>query len=79
LLRGEAHVTLCDPRGVQIQSQEAVVAFADMLAHPAARSRRLAYVVNATLVRMQLKRLTMRNDAAYFPDPVAAEVWLFQA
>jgi len=78
-LRGEAHVTLCDTRGVQIQSQEAVAAFADMLAHPAARSRRLAYVVDATLARMQIKRLTARDDAAYFPDAAAAEAWLFQA
>ena len=78
-LRGGAHVALWDTRGVQIQSQEGVAAFADMLVHPAARSHRLAYVAGATLARMQIKRLTARDDAAYFPDPAAAEVWLFRA
>jgi hypothetical protein len=78
-LAGAPHVTLCDTRGVQIQSQAAVAAFTEMLANPAARSRRLAYVVDATLARMQIKRLTARADAAFFQDPAAAEAWLFEA
>lgn len=74
---GAAHVTLCDTRGVQIQSQEVVTAFADMLAHPVARSRKLAYVIDATLARMQIRRLTARDDARYFDTVIAAEAWLF--
>lgn len=77
-LGGQAHLTLCDTRGVQIQSQEAVRSFSDMLAHPAARSRRLAYVVDAALAQIQIKRLTDRVDAAYFRDLESAETWLFE-
>jgi len=77
-LRGQGHVTLCDTRGVQIQSQEVVRSFSDMLAHPAARSRRLAYVVDAALAQIQIKRLTDRVDAAYFRDLESAETWLFE-
>lgn len=77
-LDGQGHVTLCDTRGVQIQSQEAVRSFSDMLAHPAARSRRLAYVVDAALAQIQIKRLTDRVDAAYFRDLESAETWLFE-
>lgn len=71
------HVTLCDTRGVQIQSQDAVAAFTAMLDNPAARSRRLAYVVDAALARMQIRRLTERSDAGYFDTVEAAEAWLF--
>jgi hypothetical protein len=67
------HVTLCDTRGVQIQSQDAVAAFTAMLDNPAARSRRLAYVVDAALARMQIRRLTERSDAGYFDTVEAAE------
>lgn len=73
---GEAHVTICDTRGVHIQSQEAVAAFSDMLAHPAARSRRLAYVSDTALAQIQIRRLTARDDAAYFHDIASAEQWL---
>lgn len=78
-LAGRPHVSICDARGVQIQSKEAVAAFADMLAHPAARSRRLAFIVDATLARMQIKRLTARDESsAYFTDDAGAEAWVFE-
>lgn len=76
-LAGRPHVTICDTRGVQIQSAGAGAAFETMLANPEARSRRLAYVIDAALAQMQIKRITAREDAAYFRTYEEAEAWVF--
>lgn len=71
------HLTLNDVRGMKIQPQQAVAAFQEMLADPAYRSRRLAFIVAPTLARGQLARaLAGRADAALFEDPAEAEAWL---
>lgn len=73
------HVTLNDVREMKIQSQEIVDAFREMLADPAYRSRRLAFVVSPTLARTQLARAIASRDAQCFEDPAAAEAWLLGA
>ncbi|HYD11397.1 MAG TPA: hypothetical protein VEC11_00970 [Allosphingosinicella sp.] len=70
------HLTLNDLRGMKIQSQEGVAAFRDMLADPAFRSRRLAFVAAPTLARSQLVRALDGRDARCFDEPGEAEAWL---
>ena len=72
------HMTLNDLSGMKIQSQEGVAAFRDMLADPAYRSRRLAFVAGRTLARSQLSRaLDGRDNARFFDSVAEAEAWLF--
>jgi hypothetical protein len=71
-----AHVTINDIRDMKIQSQEIVDAFREMLAQPAYRSRRLAFIVSPTLARTQLMRAIAGRNARCFEDPWAAEAWL---
>lgn len=72
-----AHVTLNDIRGMDIQSHDIVDAFRAMLAAPDYRSRRLAFVVANTLARSQALRAIESRDARWFTDSVLAEAWLF--
>lgn len=71
------HLTLNDLRGMNIQSQEVVAAFRDMLADPAYRSRRLAFVADRTLARSQLMRALQTREAQCFEDMATAEAWVF--
>jgi hypothetical protein len=71
------HVTINDIRDMKIQSQEIVDAFREMLADPAYRSRRLAFVVSATLARTQVGRALANRRARIFEDFWSAESWLF--
>jgi hypothetical protein len=71
------HITLNDLRGMKIQSQDVVSAFREMLADPAYRSRRLAFVAGQTLARSQLMRALDGRDARCFDNPEDAEAWLF--
>lgn len=73
------HLSLTDVREVQIQSQDIVSAFGQVLADPAYRSKRLAFVTPTSLARMQLHRvISQRADGSTrcFTDPVAAEHWV---
>jgi hypothetical protein len=70
------HLTLNDLRDMKIQAQESVELFRDLLADPAFRSRRLAFVIGRTLARTQLGRALDRRYARTFEDPWAAEAWL---
>ena len=72
-----AHVTLNDIRGMDIQSHDIVDAFRAMLAAPDYRSRRLAFVVANTLARSQALRAIESREARWFTDTVQAEAWLF--
>ena len=71
------HLSLTDTRGIAIQSQEMVARWGRILADPAYRSRRLAFVTGSTLARMQLQRAIGSRDARVFLDPAEAEAWLF--
>lgn len=70
------HLALTDVRGLKIQSQEMVAAFAEVLADPRTRARRLAFVAASTLARQQLSRAIGRRDARCFLDADEAEGWL---
>ena len=71
------HLTLNDVRGMSIQPRDAVAGFQAMLADPAHRSRRLAFVVAPTLARGQLARaLSDRGETRMFEDLREAEAWL---
>jgi len=74
--RPNQHMTLNDLRSMKIQSQEVVTAFREMLADPAFRSRRLAFVAAQTLARSQLMRALNGRDARCFDSIGEAEAWL---
>lgn len=71
------HLTLNDLREIKIQAQESVEIFRTMLADPAYRSRRLAFVIGKTLARTQLGRALDQRYARCFEDTATAEAWLF--
>lgn len=71
------HVTLADTSRIAIQTQDMVARWGGILADPAYRSRRLAFVVGSTLARMQLQRAIGSRHAQVFTDHAAAETWLF--
>lgn len=73
------HLTINDIRDMKIQSQEMVDAFRDLLADPAYRSRRLAFVAGPTLARTQAMRALADRQAQCFEDFWSAESWLFAA
>jgi hypothetical protein len=72
------HVTLTDLRALKILPQDTVAAFQALLADPATRARRIAFVVAPTLVRSQLMRALAGRDSRCFLDPAEAEAWLFE-
>jgi hypothetical protein len=71
------HVTLNDLRAMKVQAQDVVAAFQNLLADPAYRSRKLAFVVDRTLARSQLMRALSGRTAKCFENRVEAEQWLF--
>lgn len=71
-----AHLTLNDIRGMTGQPNTTVDAFAEMLAAPEYRSRRLAFVVGPNLARTQVLRALANRAGRCFTDPAAAEAWL---
>jgi len=75
-LPANAHMTLNDVRRMKIQSPEMVEAFRTMLADPAYRSRRLAFVAGPTLARSQLMRALSGRDAQCFETVEEAETFL---
>lgn len=72
------HVTLVDMRQVHIQSQESVAAFERVLAKPRYRARRLGFVVERSLSRMQVQRVAASRDARFFLTVAEAESWLME-
>ncbi len=71
------HLTLNDLTGMKVQSQDVVGTFQSLLADPAYRSRKLAFVVDRTLARSQLMRALNGRDAKCFENKLDAEKWLF--
>ena len=72
------HVTLADVRAMQIQAQDIVTAWGDVLSGAAYRSRKLAFVQASSLARMQLQRAAAMRDVRYFTAVAEAEAWLFE-
>ena len=77
--RPKSHVTLCDLTACKLSTPEIVEDFRQMVGDPRYASRRLAFVVEASLARMQLRRVVQRDDVAYFTDVADAERWLSAA
>lgn len=77
-LNGYGHLTLADIREMAIQAQDIVIAFADFMASPTTRSRKLAFICGSTLARLQAQRLTTRADVQFFQSAFAAEAWLLE-
>jgi hypothetical protein len=73
------HCTITDVRDMKIQAQDIVGMFQDMLADPAYRSRRLAFVTAPTLARPQLLRAIGARGARVFDTVEAAEAWVLAA
>lgn len=71
------HLSLADLRGFKIQSREVIEQFGVLLAAPEYRSRRLAFVLEPTLLRSQVQRLITHRTARCFDSPANAEAWLF--
>ena len=71
------HVTLIDTSAMKVQSQDMVAAFRDVLADPTLHSRRLAFVVDPTLLRSQVRRALDGRAAQWFASKTMAEAWLF--
>jgi hypothetical protein len=71
------HLTINDITGMKVQSQEMVASFQAVLANPAHRSRRLAFIVSRTLARSQVMRALNGRHARCFENRAEAEAWLF--
>jgi len=77
-LRAPGHLTLVDIRNMKIQPQAVVEAFSSLLASADVRSRRLAFVCNSTLARLQAQRLTDREGVKFFDNEADAETWILE-
>lgn len=75
------HVTLYDVRKLQVVPAPTVHAIRESFAHPSVRplaARKLAFVVNSSLIRRQIERLRgVRDDFAIFDTRPTALAWLF--
>ncbi|MEG3182371.1 hypothetical protein [Sphingomonas sp. LT1P40] len=70
------HLTLIDVRAMDIQAQDSVATFQQLLIDPTKVSRNLAFVVAQSLARMQAKRATEKRQVSFFVTPEEAEAWL---
>ncbi len=73
------HLTFCDLSSYILSSPEIVAEFQSMVADPRYSSRRLAFVIDASLARMQVRRIAQRPGVGYFLSTDEAEAWLFAA
>ena len=70
------HLTLCDARGGMLSRREVAAGFQRLLADPRYASRRLAYVADGALAKMQANRVLDRPHLRFFDRPAEAEAWL---
>lgn len=70
------HLSLADLRDLDIQSQDMVAGFQRMLADPAQQSRRLAFVIDSALARIQIGRAADNRQVRMFTDMGEAEAWI---
>jgi hypothetical protein len=71
-----AHLTLVDISGMQIQSQDSVEGFRHLLADQSFHARRLAFVMTSSLIRGQIARAIETRAVRFFGDTESAETWL---
>ena len=72
------HYTLVDVSACKLQPQDVVGAFQVAIADPRFMSRRIAFVTESSLARMQVRRIVRRPDADIFETVAEAEAWLFE-
>ena len=71
------HVLLCDMREMGVSSQDVVELLSQELNKTGAGdARRIAIVWQSPLSRMQVSRVTTRDDVRLFDNRNAAEAWL---
>ena len=70
------HLTLIDVSDCKLQSQDVVAAFQNALGNPLYTSRRLAFVTDSSLSRIQVRRVLNRDTARWFGNRREAEAWL---
>jgi hypothetical protein len=70
------YLHLCDVSDLSLQSQNVVPAFERFINSPERRSHKLAIVTGHAAIRMQIRRLLRRSDAAVFTSVADAEQWL---
>jgi len=66
----------CDISQMPLQAQSVTDAFDLFINHPNRRSQRLAIITGSSPVRMQIRRLLGRSDAALFKTIGEADEWL---
>ena len=71
------HLALCDFSACKLQSQDVVQMCRSAIADPRFMARRIVFVIGSSLARMQLRRMLVRDDAAFFETMAEAEAWLF--
>ncbi|HEX8302048.1 hypothetical protein [Sphingomonas sp.] len=71
------HIALCDFSSGALQSQDVIQLSRAALANPSFMARRVAFVITSALARLQLRRMLVRDDAAFFETIEDAEAWLF--
>jgi hypothetical protein len=72
------HLTLVDVSRCKLQAQDVFRAFQSAIADTRYMARRLAFVTGSSLARMQIRRMTTRDDAKFFATIAEAEAWLFE-
>jgi hypothetical protein len=72
------HLTLVDVSECKLQAQTVFGAFQSAIGDPRYMARRLAFVTGSSLVRMQVRRMTSRDNMAFFTTIADAEAWLFE-
>lgn len=72
------HLTLVDLSRFAVQAQDTTKHFSAILADPAYRSRRLAFVTATALTRIQLQRTLGNRHADVFTNSAEAEAWLLE-
>jgi hypothetical protein len=73
------HLTLVDVSSCKLQPQDVVRAVQSAINDPRYMAKRIAVVIGTSPARMQVRRVLLRDDAAFFDTTEAAETWLFQA
>jgi hypothetical protein len=71
------HVALVDNTRLNVQSQDVVQRFEDLIASRLNTARRVAVIVSSTLLKMQAKRVGPNHQ--FFEDRDAATRWLMES
>lgn len=72
------HFSLIDVSECKLQPQDVVAAFQVAIADQRYMARKIAFVTESSLARMQVRRIVRRDDADIFQTIADAEAWLFE-